>query len=336
MKVVDYIKQQIKKCIPVSYWGWRRTRVIKHNLYNWNLFWNNRAIKYSDISNTKESKEALLLAEGHVLEKGITMPSRRLGFGYQKVRSLILHCNQWINEYGWESNALKFAISDLKEYKKNHDEGETLLPDDIIDGINRLTSKLKNEEFLESFVTTSEDYFSKTASFEELAKQRHSVRNYSSEPISVDRVIEAVRLAQTAPSACNRQGVRVKIINSKEKLSKVIALQNGNRGFGQLADKMILLTFEQGAIEYEYRASGYIDIGIFTMNLLYALHEMKICACTLNAHLTIAQMANLREIVGYSDTEIPVVFIMIGNAPQGKFMIARSRRLDLNDICTVV
>ena len=72
------------------------------------------------------------------------------------------------------------------------------------------------------------------------------------------------------------------------------------------------------------------------MNLLYALHVNNICACTLNAHLSIRQMQEMQEIIGYRESEIPVLFIIIGNAPEGKFNIAKSNRLKLNDICTTI
>lgn len=310
-------------------------RYYKKQQIKWNKFWNSRALKYSDISNTKQAKEALLLAEGHVVEKGLTMPNRRLGFGYQKVRSLILHCKEWIKEFDYKNDALQFAIQDLVEYYNLHQNNNFLLPVDITDGIENLMPYLLVEDSV-TFEISSAEYFKTVANFEELAYQRHSIRKYGTAEIDIDIVKEAVKLAQTAPSACNRQGVRVTIIDDKFVLDKVVAIQNGNRGFGHLADKLILLSFEQGAIEYEYRASGYIDVGIFAMNLLYALHLNKICACTLNSHLTIEQMNELQDILGYEPSEIPVLFIMIGSAPSDNLIIAKSKRVDVNNICRVI
>ena len=71
------------------------------------------------------------------------------------------------------------------------------------------------------------------------------------------------------------------------------------------------------------------------MNLLYALHYFKICACTLNAHLNVRKQAKLRKIVGMEKAEIPVCFIAIGK-PKERMRIAKSRRLALRNILKFV
>lgn len=330
------IKIFIKKFVPSCYWDYKKKRIYQNSLKHWNNYWDKRALLYADISRTREAKEALLLAEGHVLEKGIAMPNRRLGFGYEKVRSLINHCKEWLNEYGEVTDALMYSIDDLVEYYNIHDDNGFDLPDDIVKGIKELQSKKQSRFEPAVYFADKSSLFSEYKNFEQLAHQRHSIRNYSDEPVDVKRVLKAVELAQTAPSACNRQGVRVKIVENKAVLKKVLDIQNGNRGFGHLADKIILLTFEQGAIEYEHRAAGYIDVGIFAMNLLYALHVQGICACTLNAHLSIDQMAELRNCIGFKESEIPVLFILIGNAPNEPICINASKRLSLDYICKVI
>ena len=90
-----------------------------------------------------------------------------------------------------------------------------------------------------------------------------------------------------------------------------------------------------GGLQCENRTSAFLDAGIFTMNLLYALHYYGICACTLNAHLSIKKQKKLRNIVGYSESEIPAVFISIGHAPE-KLMITGSQRVKKDAIYKIV
>ena len=48
------------------------------------------------------------------------------------------------------------------------------------------------------------------------------------EPVSTESIIQAIQMAQSTPSACNRQGWSVKIIVDKEILHNILANQNGN------------------------------------------------------------------------------------------------------------
>lgn len=64
--------------------------MLKHD-----IFWTYFQLLRSRLIKTKESELAVLLVDSHVLEKGLTMPNRRLGFGQQRVRNLV----KYINEY---------------------------------------------------------------------------------------------------------------------------------------------------------------------------------------------------------------------------------------------
>lgn len=312
-------------------------RAIKHffpflgeTLYwMWKDLWHSATVKRNQNENLAE-----LMVANHVLEKGITMPGRRFGFGYERVRGIIARCRKYIREYTPNHIEIQSAIDILNQYYKIHAEGMFTLPDDIVTGIKEL-SKHKIYDTNPCFETTKSEYFAPTDNFKDFAHSRHSVRWYSDEKIPDESLINAIHLAQTAPSACNRQGIRVYIVTSKEKKEEVLKLQNGNRGFGHLADRILLITADMGFWKCSQKTSAFLDAGIFTMNLLYALHYYEICACTLNAHLTIKKKSHLRKIVGYSNSELPVVFISIGNAPE-KFMVTGSQRLSKEVIYKMV
>ena len=53
------------------------------------FFWTKFQLRRSRLIKTRESALAVLLVDSHVLEKGLTMPNRRLGFGQQRVRNII-------------------------------------------------------------------------------------------------------------------------------------------------------------------------------------------------------------------------------------------------------
>ena len=106
-------------------------------------------------------------------------------------------------------------------------------------------------------------------------------------------------------------------------------------GFGDSADTIVLITSDQRYWTWRERTMAYLDAGIFTMNLLYAFHYHQICACPLNALMSIKKRKALRAVVNYSKTEIPMIFISIGRAPE-QFMVPGSQRVKINQICQFV
>lgn len=161
---------------------------------------------------------------------------------------------------------------------------------------------------------------------------RHSLRNFVG-TIDLNDIKKAISIAQNAPSACNRQPSRAHIINDHSICEQILEVQTGNRGFGLLADKLIVLTSDLNVfLGPRERNDVYVNGGIYAMNLLYALHHCKIGACALNWCSTPEQDMQLRKIISIRPSETVILIIACGNVP-ANFKIARSPR---NDISTVI
>lgn len=125
------------------------------------------------------------------------------------------------------------------------------------------------------------------------------------------------------------------MFTDKEKISEILTLQGGNRGFGHLADKLIVLTQEQGISHGVYeRHQIYVDGGMFAMNLLYALHYKKIVACSLNCNFSMMKERKMRKICNVDSSEMFVMMISCGIAPDN-FKIASSKRIPLSNLLTI-
>lgn len=112
---------------------------------------------------------------------------------------------------------------------------------------------------------------------------RHSVRDFDERPVSIEDIMRAIRLAMSAPSACNRQAWHVYHMDKRKDIDKALSLQNGNRGFGHKIHCLLILAadlaaFDSGAERYQH----WIDGGMFSMNLVLALHSIGIASCCLN------------------------------------------------------
>lgn len=329
------MKKYLRKLIPQSIYDWMKRMKYHKELNREDRYQNDKLLHFSStFNNDRNCALATLTIVSHVLEKGITMPGRRYGFGYERVRDIVKRCNGIIKRYGADFVELQAALADLKQYLDIHKEARYELPKDISEDIEKLIRYLRIYDG-NCFSTTKEDFFKTSHDFAEFAKSRHSVRWYADTPIDEDKLMAAISLAQTAPSACNRQATRIKIVSNPELKKLCYSMQNGNRGFGDKADKWLLITSELGDWSHNYRFDPYLDAGIFTMNLLYALHYYGIVACTLNAHLTIEQRDVLQKKLGYPESEVPVVFIAIGN-PADEFMVPRSRHLGVESVVQII
>lgn len=135
-----------------------------------------------------------------------------------------------------------------------------------------------------------------------------------------------------APSTCNRQSHRIHLLQTAEAKKTILAIQSGNRGFGDIADQFILITSDLRCWPSKHqRNAPYVDGGIYLMNLLYCLHHEKIAACTLNLYLDLGRTKRMHKELGIPDNEVPIALVAIGIPPES-FDLARSHRRNSSEI----
>lgn len=281
--------------------------------------------------NTKEKLTGIIIAEYHVIEKGLTMPETRLGFGRVNLMSLIENCIRYINKYGVNDSQVKHAIAVIFEYNVFHRNEKYELDSELMQKIGQLEVLATNINPSLQNACTKDSYFQNIhASFPDFSQSRRSVRNYTEEDIPVIEIEKSVELARNAPSACNRQSIRTYLYTNKEQIKKILDVQGANRGFGHLTNKLIIVVSDIQAYHgLHERNSGYVDGGIFTMNLLYALHYHKIATCTLNCSFSISKEQKIRKLCGIKKSEICVTMITCGYVPD-QFKSATSERYALD------
>lgn len=270
----------------------------------------------------------------HIVEKGLTMPRRRLDFGHAAVLNLIELVEHFEREFGQGEIQVTHAIGCVKEYLHIH----------CVDGFDTKTdvvfwSRVKN--FCSAHLDvpaakqnefTNEQFFAERDSpFPVFATSRHTVRHYAG-VVDIHRIKAAIELAMTAPSACNRQFAKVYCVSNHKLRDQVLGLQNGNRGFGSDADKLLVVTADLRCNRWaEERNDVYTNVGIFIMNLCYALHYHKIAHCILNWSVRPKEDVEMRKILNLPKNEVVVVLLSCGNAPD-RFMVANSPRRAVQDI----
>ena len=120
---------------------------------------------------------------------------------------------------------------------------------------------------------------------EKLFNTRHSIRQFSNEPVSKELISKAIELAQKAPSACNRQAVRVYATDLDRFMEIYPNNLQGVGGFIENCDKVLLITGKISPYEeYEYK-QFIVSAGIFAGYLTMALHSLGLGACVVQRSL---------------------------------------------------
>lgn len=271
-----------------------------------------------------EQFEASIIRLYHTIEKGLSYSDYRAGFGRENIEKLIITLQQYISK-GFDTNAFVYetAISCLKEYiKKNREHGHIDI--ELEEKISKFPGKDNNKG---GTVPVSKPNDTNKLNFEELIRSRHSIRHFSSSPVDLNLLKSAIQLAQNTPSACNRQGWKTRIISDRKKIETILANQNGNRGFGNEFDMLLIITSDLRAQQRGREVfQAFIDGGMYASNVLNALFFKGIGSVPLSASLTPIQEKNLRQTVGINDAEILILIIGIGNYPDEQFLTTRSER----------
>lgn len=325
------IKEKIKKATP------------RRLLYYYTLFSAVRLYMY-DIKrrvrdkiynvSTEDKLYRDLTVAYHIVEKGLTMPAPRLGFGKGVVLSLCGMVHKF-HELGFSADNIAFiqAVSVLGEYEEFHKHAGFTLDAEVEEALRQVTEKFPGLKGEQQIHFSQHDYFADAgAAFDKFCRSRYSVRNYTDKDIPLDVFYECVELAQRSPSFCNRQPSRVHIVKSPEKKQQILELQNGNRGFGHLASTLLVVTSSVSMTnDLHERHENHFNSGMFSMTLLNALHFHKIGACSLNWSVSKERDISIRKVLQIPDNEVVVLVISCGYVPES-FAVASSPRKSSKDI----
>ena len=260
---------------------------------------------------------AKLTLHYHSIEKGLSYTNIRLGFGKTALEKLLYTIKQYeIKSYPIDDDRYQNALNSIQKYIKYHrDNGydvsslETRIKDSLLN--------LNLSQFTENkarLLTKSELTRLYNVSFSELAAQRVSYRDYTSEVVDRNEIIEAIRVSINTPSVCNRQPWKAHIVETKEKIHQILQIQKG-LNILQL-NKVNTLLIITSNLDYfsgdKERNEAFIDGGMFSMSLLYALSEKGIGACALNANLGVKKINAIKKISNIDNSEEIIMFISVG------------------------
>jgi nitroreductase len=114
-----------------------------------------------------------------------------------------------------------------------------------------------------------------------------------------------------------------------------LACQNGNRGFTEEIDKLLVVTSDLGSfVSPGERNQCWIDGGLFAMSLVYALHSLGLGTCCLNWSVEHEADRKLRQAAGIRESEAVIMMIAVGHLPE-VLNVQQSPRKLVDDVLTI-
>ncbi|GAA6293356.1 hypothetical protein F220043C3_17900 [Enterocloster asparagiformis] len=327
LKKIKAIKRKISKdyAIYVSY---------IHDCWEYSKWqYNNPSIK------SQNAFEAKILRQTHVIEKGMSLSKPKAKFGVKKALELLDYIDAFCAA-GYkieDSTSVQNAIGVLAAYIEFHRE-RGFKPEEVVCRFYKVEryAPLEKDVFGINIQNINQLYEEIHSEFPTFFTSRHSVRQFSSRPIEIADIKNAVELAMHAPSACNRQSCKVYYYNDLQKNTEIGELIAGNTGFVADVQKYLVITSDMSAYYDAFeRNQTYVDGGIFALALIEALHYNGIASCILQNGEYREKNREFKQICGnIPDNEKIILFIAIGYY-KDDVVFATSHRKKIGEVLIV-
>ena len=272
---------------------------------------------------TKMNKTQLIASltiDYHRIEKGLTMENTKPNFGVESgvLNRLYLMNREFIKRFGEKEKILKIVYHSIKNYKIWHEEKKIKLKcpniSKYLDTYKKLGEGYEEKKIGGIKKIFKKDLIKDLNNFNLFFMNRRSVRKYSNEDISNEKIRKCIKLAiYGTPTVCNRPINKVYVIKNYKLREKILSYQNGNRGFGINAPVLLVITSQlQNFQDSSERRAPYIGGGMFSQSLIYTLHSEGFATCCLNWDVEPKKDFEVRQILGLAYEAI-IMFITVGN-----------------------
>ena len=158
---------------------------------------------------------------------------------------------------------------------------------------------------------------------------RHSVRSFDSTPVPQETLTQVVELAQSAPSACNRQPSRVYFSGPKS-AHVVSAAVRGNKGFEQSIFQWAVITADTSLFSCAEYDQWFINGGIYLQSFVLALKAYGIGSCIFQ-WVVGDSGKEMRSSLGISANEVIIAVVGFGY-PKETFARPVARRMPVSEV----
>lgn len=269
----------------------------------------------------------------HNLEKGLSLPAPRPGFGASVVERLIELTFAYADQYGHD-HVTSSAAGALRAYVEfNASSGVTDAEIPHHEAIQRLLVEAPSVSAVGGTRSTSRTELHDAVGDvdERFFLSRASVRQFDSRPVARADIETAVRIAQKSPAVCNRQFSRVYLIDDSSRIATALRIQGGARGFDDVVPTIGVITSSVRTFwAAGERAQPWTDGGMFAMSFLLGLHAQGLGAVPLNWSKTAQTDREFHAEFDIPEDEVIVMLVAFGHVPE-EFHVASSPRIPVDE-----
>ncbi|PWY68766.1 Nitroreductase [Aspergillus eucalypticola CBS 122712] len=295
--------------------------------------------EWSGVVNNSTSPVVLaakLTGAYHSIEKGLTLEEPRTLFGRSKVE-FIIRAVRALEKIGHTSVATRGGRGTIQDYMRFHEEHHFSLPADYEKELRDFVSEGK-ELFPGGAVSLTKKEVQDATSFDytRFVQTRHSIRHYTGESVSPERIKLAVSRAIHTPRAVNRETRRVYAAYDPVLRDHVLKYQHGNTGFGHKLGAVLIITTDIREFDIiGERNQAWIDGGLFAMGLNFALHADNLGTRMLNWSADKEQDQALRSAFEIPEYEVIITMMGVGGLPES-LHVAASPAPVADDILSII
>ena len=289
------------------------------------------------ISLSQEKMRANIIMQAHIIEKGLSLVDVKPWFGQPKINSLMADVRGYHAKYG-DNKLLFFVVSMLQSYFDYNSNNEGVPTELIVqfESLKSLLGDFEDKSLEGGFVEVGkDDAHDGKFDFKEFAHSRHSVRSFTGETVDIQIIHNALKIAETTPSACNRQPWYNYVIVNKKVIEDVLTIQRGSRQFKDQVSSLVITASSAHFFFGDEYNQMYFNTGLYAMNLLYALHSEGLGTIPLNMGLSLNELDQIRKICGIPDTQMPISMIAVGVLPE-HYKYAKSARFSYQDYTIII
>lgn len=252
-----------------------------------------------------DRNEVNLLLLAHSLEKGMGTNTPRRGFGIEKASKLIDEINAYVARIEQPVTRYVYneAMSVLGTYIQfTVDSGVEI---SALTAAYQKILELYGVEMLSAgYTVVDTDALYKSVDTESalgFMSSRHSIRSFENRPVSETEMDKVLETASLAPSACNRQPIKVFWTNKPDSVSRISEYIPGNKGFEDAIPNWAIVAADRTMFGEQEVLQWYVNGGIYVSHLVQAFHAHKLGSCIFQIPIGLDCMKEIRKVAGISD-----------------------------------